>query len=152
MQAGLESGLSVSASLLSGIHFMHQACGILGAYSAISFEKFVIDEEACGMMKYAVRPIEIADESIGLDLIERVGIGGNYLMQPETAQRCRTEFFPSKLTKRGTYEDWSANNFGDITQIAVKHVRNRLDAYVKPDIDPGIEKDLKKYVKAKSNE
>lgn len=150
MQAGIESALAIGASVMSGIHFMHQACGILGAYSAISFEKFVMDEEICGMIRHAVSPLDISEETIGIDVIERVGSGGNYLMQPETARACRTAFYPSRCRVRGTYEAWSEKKMGDDRNHAASIVKERLAAYVKPDIDPVIEKDLLKYARNKS--
>jgi trimethylamine--corrinoid protein Co-methyltransferase len=151
MQAGSESALALSTGLLSGVHFVHQACGILGAYSAISLEKFVLDEEACGLMKRALCPVDISEESIGLDLIERVGSSGNYMMTDETVMRCRTAFFPSCLAKRATYEEWRKKDLGDTVRIAAKHVEERLEAYVKPDNDPIMEKDIERYVASKLN-
>lgn len=147
IQAGIESALAVGASLFSGIHFMHQACGILGAYSAISFEKFVVDEEICGMARHAVRPLEITEESIGLELIERLGPGGNYLMQPETARQCRTAFYPGRLNVRSPYETWEAKDMGNVPARAARTVQERLESYTKPDIDPAIEKDLRAYAR-----
>ena len=151
MQAGSESALALSTGLLSGVHFVHQACGILGAYSAISFEKFVLDEEACGLMKRALCPVDISVESIGLDLIERVGSSGKYMMTDETVMRCRTAFFPSCLAQRGTYEEWCKEDLGNTARIAAKHVEERLEAYVKPDNDPAMEKDMERYVASKLN-
>lgn len=151
MQAGIESALAIGTSVMSGIHLMHQACGILGAYSAISFEKFVFDEEVCGMIRHAVRPLEITEESIGLDVIERVGSGGNYMMQPETARQCRTAFYPTQLNVRGTYEAWSEKGMGNALKRAARIVDERVDSYVKPDIDPAIEKELLGYAKKKAD-
>ncbi len=96
-------------------------------------------------------PVDISEESIGLDLIERVGNSGNYMMTDETLMGCRTAFFPSCLAQRGTYEEWCQKDLGNTAQIAAKHVEERLEAYVKPDNDPTMEKDLKRYVAAKSN-
>lgn len=149
-QSGIESALLMASPVVSGAHFIHQSCGILGAYAAISFEKFVIDEEVCGMIKKAVSPLEITEDSINSDLIERVGSGGSYMMQPETAMKCRTAFFPARLTRKSTYEDWEAKRYGDIVGRAADHVKDRLDAYIKPDIDPAIEKDLNAYVDKKT--
>jgi trimethylamine--corrinoid protein Co-methyltransferase len=149
MQAGNESALALSTGLLCGVHFVHQACGILGAYSAISFEKFVLDEEVCGLMKRALCPVDISEESIGLDLIERVGTGGNYMMTDETLMHCRTAFFPSCLAQRGTYEEWREKNLGDTARIAAKHVEERLETYLKPDNDPTMEKDIERYLATK---
>jgi len=36
--------------------------------------------------------------------------------------------------------------FAALSVLATEKVNQRLASYVKPDIDPGIEKDLKKYV------
>jgi trimethylamine--corrinoid protein Co-methyltransferase len=151
VQAGNESALALSTGLLSDVHFVHQACGILGAYSAISFEKFVLDEEVCGLMKRALYPVDISEENIGLDLIERVGAGGNYMMTDETLMHCRTGFFPSCLAQRGTYEEWREKDLGDTARIAAKHVEERLEAYLKPDNDPTMEKDIERYLAAKLN-
>ncbi len=150
-QSGIESALLMAGPVLSGAHFIHQSCGILGAYAAVSFEKFVIDEEVCGMIKRAVRPLEITEDSINTDLIERVGAGGSYMMQPETAMHCRTAFFPSQVTRKGTYEDWDAKGNGDIVARASDHVKQRLESWKKPDMDPAIERDLKAYVDKKIN-
>ena len=95
---------------------------------------------------FAFGPVDISEESIGLDLIERVGISGNYMMTDETVMGCRTAFFPSCLAQRGTYEEWCNNDLGNTARIAAKHVEERLEAYVKPDNDPTMEKDLKRYI------
>ncbi|SMC56368.1 trimethylamine---corrinoid protein Co-methyltransferase [Desulfocicer vacuolatum DSM 3385] len=150
-QSGIESALLMATPVLSGTHFIHQACGILGSYAAVSFEKFIIDEEVCGMIKKAVTPLEITDEVINTDLIERVGPGGSFMMQPETAMHCRTAFFPSKITRKCTYEEWEAKNNGDMVARATAHVKERIDAWKKPDMDPAMEQDLKTYVNKKIN-
>ncbi|MCG8616203.1 MAG: trimethylamine methyltransferase family protein [Desulfobacterales bacterium] len=150
-QSGIESALLMATPVLSGAHFIHQSCGILGAYAAVSLEKFIIDEEVCGMIKKAVTPLEITDEAINTDLIERVGVAGSYMMQPETAMKCRTAFFPSQLSRRSTFEDWEANRNGDITARAADTVNKRLETYEKPDMDPAVEKDLNAYVNKKIN-
>ncbi len=150
-QAGIESALLMAAPVISGAHFIHQSCGILGAYAAVSLEKFVIDEEVCGMIKRAVAPLEITDASINTDLIKRVGPCGSYLMQPETAMRCRTAFFPANLTCRSTYDDWAAKNNGDMVARAAEYVKKRIESYTKPEIDPGVERDLNAYVEKKYN-
>lgn len=148
-QSGIESALLMAGPTFSGAHFIHQSCGILGGYAAISFEKFIIDEEVCGMIKKAVEPLNISEESINTDLIQRVGSGGSYMMQPETAKRCRTAFFPSQLTRKGTYEDWELNRNGDIVGRAADYVKKRLEAYEKPKMDPSTEQALTSYVSQK---
>jgi trimethylamine--corrinoid protein Co-methyltransferase len=149
MQAGSESALGLALPVLAGVNFIHQACGILGAYSAASFEKFVVDEELCGWLRRALTPVEISAETLALDLIARLGSGGNFMMTTETAKRCRTAFFPSKLAQRAPYDEWVGRDLGNTAKVAAQHVVQRVASYVKPDIDPGTEKDLEKYVAAR---
>ena len=149
-QSGVESALALSNTLICGGHFIHQACGILGAYNAVSFEKFLLDEEVCGLVKRSLTPLEISDETLSLDLIKKTGHGGNYMVLMETAMKCRTAFYPAQLAKRGTYEGWGEHAMGDNIQAAADLVTRRLESYEKPDNDPAMEKDIEKYVAAKA--
>ena len=76
MQAGSESALSLFVALESGINMMDQSCGILACFNAMSFEKFLIDEENCGYVRRVLRPMEVTDATIGMDQIKRAGVGG----------------------------------------------------------------------------
>jgi len=147
MQAGVESALAMFTSLASGNHFMNQACGILAGFNAMSYEKFLIDEETCGMIRRILKPIEINDETIALEQIKKAGIGGTYITSPETLKKCRTELFRPELATRGSYEKWKNQEKKQIWEKAKTALAKRFDGYARPDIDPGIEKDLKQFVK-----
>lgn len=151
MQAGAESAMAIALSLVSGVHYMHQACGTLGCYTAMSFEKFVIDEEIGGFIKNAIQPLEINDETLALDTIRKYTSSGCFLYAEETLSRCRSEFFIPHLAQRSDYENWESAGKKDIVAIAQKHVQDRLVAYEKPDIDPALEKELMQYVHSLSS-
>jgi len=147
MQAGVESALTMFTSLASGNHFMNQACGILAGFNAMSYEKFLIDEETCGMIRKILKPVEVNDETISLEQIKKTGIGGTYITSMETYTKCRTELFSPSLANRGSYENWKTHGKKQIWEKAKDALTKRLDEYLRPDIDPGIEKDLKQFVK-----
>ena len=146
MQAGVESALTIFMTLAGGTHMIDQACGILASFNAMSYEKFLVDEETCGMVKRILKPVEINDETIALDQIKRAGIGGAFIEFPETLKRCRTEFFIPDIAIRGSYDNWRANGGKKTSEVATEALIKRLDSYKKPDIDPEIEKDLKQFV------
>lgn len=148
-QAGAESTLALSTAARSGINFILHACGILGSYIAMSFEKFLVDEEVCGMVQNMFKPLALTDESIDIDVIKEVGIGGQYLTHPKTFQLCRTEFFMPTLMSRKNPDAWAKEGKKRIDQIAEDRVAQRLAAYEKPDIDPEIEKRLTQYVETR---
>jgi trimethylamine--corrinoid protein Co-methyltransferase len=152
MQAGIESALALATAVRCGINFILHACGILGAFIAMSYEKFIADEEVCGMLLKSLEPIDISDEAIDLATIKQVGIGGEYLTHPKTLDRCRTEFFLPDLMNRKDYIGWKASGGNRLDEVATVRVTERLTAYEKPEIDRETEKALSDYVAGRKRE
>lgn len=145
-QAGIESAMALITAVRNGINFILHACGILGAYVAMSYEKFIIDEELCGMLKKLIESIEISDASLDLATIKEVGIGGNYLTQPKTFELCRTAFFLPELMTVQDFDGWQSKGGKRTDERASDLLNKRLANYEKPDIDPAIESELSEYV------
>jgi trimethylamine--corrinoid protein Co-methyltransferase len=145
-QAGVESALNLVTAARNGINFILHACGILGSYISMSYEKFIIDEELCGIIRKSLKPIEVTDESIDLPIIKEVGIGGEYLTQPKTLELCRTEFFLPEVMNRQDYIGWRGAGGKRVDEQASDVINKRLATYDKPGIDPGIERDLSAFV------
>lgn len=145
-QAGFESALGLYCGLCSGSNFILHAAGILGAYIAMSFEKFIIDEELCGLVLEFLNPLKVSDETIDLDTITSVGIGGEYLTHSKTFEQCKIGFYLTNLANRRGYAGWQEDGGKRIDEKATVALKNRLASYVKPDIDPQLEKDLSSYI------
>ncbi len=150
-QAAFESTMALMTAMRNGVNFVLHAAGILGSYIAASFEKFIIDEEACAMVKKIIHPIEITDESIDVEMIKQVGIGGQYLTQPKTFRLCRTEFFLSDLMNRKAYAGWREDGKKPLVDVASEKINERLASYEKPDIDVQIEEALSEFVRKRKN-
>jgi trimethylamine--corrinoid protein Co-methyltransferase len=151
-QAGIQSAMALITAARNGINFILHACGILGAYVAMSYEKFIIDEELCGTVKKLIEPIDISDETIDLATIEEVGIGGNYLTQPKTFELCRTAFFLPELMTVQDHDGWLGAGGKRADERASDLLNKRLANYEKPDIDPAIESELSEYVTRRKND
>jgi len=147
MQAGIESALALSATVMSGANFILHACGIVGSYIAMSHEKFLVDEEICGMLKRMLRPLEITDERIDIETIKVVGCGGEYLTHPQTFRHCRTEFHIPDLFQRKDYSTWVNQGKKDVMDIARQKSVQRMEQYEQPELDPDIKKQLDSYVR-----
>jgi trimethylamine--corrinoid protein Co-methyltransferase len=152
MQAGIESTFALMTAARNGINFVLHACGILGSYLSISFEKFLIDEEICGMIKKLLTPIEVTDDSLDFNTIKEVGIGGQFLTQPKTAELCREAFFMPHVLCRESYANWERSGKKRIVETASLYLSKRLSQYTKPEIDEGVEKALVEFVKRKTRE
>jgi len=144
-QALAEGALTLITAVRSGGNFILHACGMIGGYIGNSFEKWLIDEELCGMVRKMMTPLDFSAETIDTGVIARTGIGGTYLMQPETLKHCRSAYFDYALFAKGGAASRSPAD--DIAKTASDRLRQRLESYQKPDIDPSIETDLNQYVR-----
>jgi trimethylamine--corrinoid protein Co-methyltransferase len=145
-QAGMESAMMMTTAALSGADLSLHACGTYGSMLAMSFEKFIADEDLCGALKKLIKPVEFSEEAFAMDLIKEVGASGNYLMEDHTAKRCRTEFYEPVLINRSIHTQWQEMELREMNQRAGKILENRLSVFQKPDIDSVLERDLVKYV------
>ena len=58
-QAGMESSMMLTTAALSGVHVSLHACGTYGSMLAMSYEKFLADEDLIGAVKKLGSPLEI---------------------------------------------------------------------------------------------
>ena len=151
-QAGAESAMILSASAICGADLSLHCCGILGSYIAMGYEKFLADEELCGMVKKMVAPGDYSDEAFAIDLIKEAGVGGEYLSRMHTLKRCRTAFFKNALFHKSNHDKWCRQQKKQTHEIASERVKDRLKAYVRPPMDKAMETALKKYIAAKEKE
>jgi trimethylamine--corrinoid protein Co-methyltransferase len=145
-QAALESAFSLLAAVRNGANFILHACGILSSYMSMSYAKFLIDEEALAMIKRMMIPLEVSDDTLNLSAIEAVGIGGQFLTQPKTLERCWNEFFIPQLMKRKNYPKWQDGGSKRIDEVASDVVQQRLAEYRKPDVDSAVASRLSEFV------
>lgn len=145
-QAGMESAMMLATAALSGVNLSLHACGTYGSMLAMSFEKFIADEDLCGAVKKLIKPVEFSREAFAMDLMKRLGTSGNYLMEDHTVNRCRDEFFMPDLSDRSNHENWLTLEPRDMTERAGNLLAKRLAAYEKPQMDPKLEQQLNQYV------
>jgi trimethylamine--corrinoid protein Co-methyltransferase len=140
IQAGIEKTQSVIQVALAGGNFIHHAAGMLEDMSTIAYEQFVIDNEVLGMAMRSVRGIEVNDEMLALDAIDRVGPGNHYLMDEHTMRYMRTEhYFPSDVINRQSRHDWEADGGKDARSRAKEIARRILAEHEPTPIDPDVD-------------
>lgn len=150
IQAGIESTLALTTTIMSGVNFVLHGCGILGSYLSMSYEKFLADEEICGMLRRMLKPIDVTDDRIDLDSIKSIGIGNEYLTHPKTLTHCRTEFYLSDLMSRDNFTKWYGTGKKQLTERLPDIFQKRMNEYVQPDIPPEIEMDLNRYIQSRT--
>jgi trimethylamine--corrinoid protein Co-methyltransferase len=43
---------------------------------AMSYEKFIADEDLCGALKQLMKPVELSEDAFAMDLIKALGASG----------------------------------------------------------------------------
>lgn len=145
-QASYESMMNLSMARACGINFVLHSAGILESFNCMSYEKFIIDDEMCGMVKRIQRGIQVNPDTLALDVIKEVGPGGHFLDKDHTFDHFRTEFYQPRLSNRDDYVTWKTNGSCPCMQTAHKKVKEILETYEAPELPTDIDKDLQTFI------
>jgi trimethylamine--corrinoid protein Co-methyltransferase len=141
-QAGFESATGIILGALAGINVM-SGPGMLNFENCQSFEKLVIDDSICGMALRLTKGIDVNDQTLAVDVIRRVGVGGHYLADKHTIDWFKKELFiPSELVDRQDLRAWKAQGAKDMFQRARDQVQRVLKDHKPEPLPTDIEKDL----------
>jgi trimethylamine--corrinoid protein Co-methyltransferase len=125
-QCGFEKGMSAIVALLSGADGIG-AQGLVGADQGASLEQLVIDNEWLAAVDHVLRTgVEVNDDTLALDLIRRVGIGGSYLAEEQTVRHMRQTYWPSDLFNQKSWDAWQAEGGQDVYAKAHTRVQQIL--------------------------
>jgi trimethylamine--corrinoid protein Co-methyltransferase len=150
-QALAEGTLLMSTTIRNGANFIIHSCGQISSFMALSFEKWIIDEEVCQMIRTVLAQVPITPETLAVDTIKSVGVGGEYLTHPTTFEKFR-KLSQTGIFNRHAYSEWFQRGANRADDEAALNLRQRLEGYEKPQIDEGLEKELKEYVTRKKAE
>ena len=122
-QAGYEKGYTVALAAQAGADMINLSVGMLGSIMAASPEALVIDNDMCGAILRSVRGIELTDDAIDLELMERVVTGpGHYLGEAQTLAMMKSEYTYPELGDRQSIADWTEGGAKSIWQRAKESV------------------------------
>jgi len=111
VQAGYEKGITSMAAVLAGANYIHHSAGFLESMLTVAYEQFVIDDDINGSVMRMVRGIEVTDETLSVDLIDRVCKGGegHFLGERQTLELATTEYYYPHTGDRQSRGNWQAD-------------------------------------------
>jgi trimethylamine--corrinoid protein Co-methyltransferase len=145
-QSAYESMMNLLMAQVCGINFILHATGILDTYNCMSYEKFIIDDEMCGMVKRIKKSVNVDDECLGLNAIKEVGPGGHFLDKDHTFRHFRSEFYQPVLSNRDDFDGWFTKGSPQSVEAANKRYREILASYEAPDLSADLDRDLLKFI------
>ena len=130
-QAGYESAFSNLMAALGGTNLVHDVA-YLGAGLIGSLETILLNSDIIGAVKRTLQGITVNEETLCLDLIDKVGPGGEYMTQPHTFKHYREEAFYPEYMNRKQHQVWKQSGGEDLHAVLNKKVREIIEADTKP--------------------
>ncbi len=115
-QAGIEHAMSTLLSALDGANLIHDI-GYLGQGLIGNPAMLVMGNEIISYVKRFMAGFEMSEEALALDVIQKVGPGGNYLAEDHTYKFWRQELWHPKLMNRDNPDVWQQKGrktYGDL--------------------------------------
>lgn len=150
-QAGLEKGTTMIVGALAGADIFG-AMGIAGMDQGFSLPQLVIDDEIIGFVKRIVRGMGVDESSLAYEVIERVGIGGSFLMDDHTLKHWNEEFWLTKLCDRYSWPSWEKSGAKTMLDRAVERQEKLIAEHELDWLDESLQTELDAIVKAADRE
>ena len=112
IQAGIDKTFSATVAVLAGCRVLSAGMGVLSLGGVASLAQLVIDYELCQYLEHLVKGFVVDEPHIGLEMIKRVGIGGNFLGEEHTLKYMRETLFFPKVFDRQMVSSWMENRKG----------------------------------------
>ncbi len=123
-QAITEGSLSVFFSALTGGDLCHDVGYTESGMTGSVFQLAAMDE-SIGYARRITRGIEVNEDTLAVEAINRVGPNGHYLKDEHTRRYYKSEYWLPNLCDRTSFEDWTlmgAKSFKDRTVARVQKI------------------------------
>jgi trimethylamine--corrinoid protein Co-methyltransferase len=145
-QAAIEGALWTLLSSLNGGNLVHDV-GYINNGLTTSYEQLIVSNEVISMVRRIMSGFEINEETLALDLIDKVGPGGEYLTSEHTLRHFRENWQP-QVFSRSSYERWEKERKKDLAARANAKAREILKTYAPRPLKEGLQAELRKIVKS----
>ena len=144
-QAGYERARTILTHVLT---FPDIALGLgcLDRALLMSLEALVIDNEIIDYALRFVEGFEVNDDTLAVDIIDKVGPGGIYLGEKHTVQHFR-ERWMSRLSDISSFETWEKQGSRSIDEVARGKVREILATHKVTPLPEDVEKEIGRILK-----
>jgi len=144
-QAGYEQAITILTHTLAAPDIAIGMGGLEGALMT-SAEALVIDNEIIDYALRFVEGFEVNDDTLAVDIIDKVGPGGIFLGEKHTVQHFR-ERWMSRLSDISSYETWEKQGSRSIDEVAREKVREILATHKVTPLPEDVEKEVGRILK-----
>lgn len=143
MQAGWEQMCSNVMAGLSGVNMIYEAAGMHASLLGFCHESLILSEDLIGQAMRCVRGIEVDDETLALDQMAQVCLGGpgHYLGTDRTLARMESDFVYPKLGNRMSPKEWAEAGKPMLLETATakkKAILANAPNLISPEVDAAV--------------
>ncbi|MGI6630026.1 MAG: trimethylamine methyltransferase family protein [Bacillota bacterium] len=124
-QAGFEAGINLLMAQLTGANLVHDV-GYLEGGKTGSLAFLTMCNDFMDMVRYMGRGTRINEDTMGVEVIDEVGPGGNFLGSSHTFDHFKNEIWSPALFTRLFWEIWEEKGGKGILDRAKELTRNIL--------------------------
>lgn len=144
-QAGVETAMCLMHTNLYKANIVMHSAGILDSFATMSYEKLMLDFEVIDRCANYFGDLEVNDKTLAIDVLKKVvDENGIFLNQKHTVKNCRKAYIP-QVSLRSTLPEGKDPNEA-LYESMHKRMEKQLAAYVKPELDPEVEKQLDEFM------
>ena len=144
-QAGIETAMCLMHSNFYKANIVMHSAGILDSFATMSYEKLMLDFEVIDRLANYMEDIEVSDKTLAIDTLKKVvETEGIFLNQKHTVKNCRKAYIPQVSLRTNLPEGMDPNE--QLYDSMQARMDKQLAAYVKPKLDPEIEKQLDDFM------
>ncbi len=154
MQAGWEQMCSNVMAGLAGLNMVYEAAGMHASLLGFCHESLILGDDIIGHALRCVRGIEVDDETLALDQMRQVCLGGpgHYLGTDQTLARMQADHVYPRLGDRTSPKEWDEIGKPDLVAAAKARkeaiLATRSAARLDPQTDAAIRKRFRIHLPA----
>lgn len=145
-QSGCEKMLTGLLPALSGGRLIF-GMGLVASETVLSYEQLVIDDEIAGMIRRVLRGIDFRDETLAVDIVKKVGIGGHFMAEKHTLRHVYSELWFPEVMDRYVLDDWLKRGAVDAQKRAREIALRKLEKHEPVPLSKDISDELEKVIK-----
>lgn len=130
-QAAAEAAMSILIASEAGANLVHD-CGYTGFGSAGSVFQLVMTDEIIGMVQRIIRGVEMGDEMLALDEIDKAGPSGEFVTSKHTYTYFKQQTWFPTLMNRMRYSEWKMmtreSSMGDRIKAKARRILQEHEA------------------------
>lgn len=140
-QATMEMANSLNYAALAGGNLVHDV-GYLESGMTSSLELLTIANEEISSLNRFVKSVQVNEETLGVDEIDEVGPGGNYLTSANTIENFKEDVWAPELTDRQVRESWVEDGETSLRDRARDKVIDIMENHQPEPLPEDVEKEL----------